>query len=95
MALSPWFRSREDSTALKCLLVLAVVYAIMSYAAYSIVHMHHVRPLGDDAPLSDFSEARALRHIRKLSVDIGGRQVSSKFQFLILFPKKEKEKKDS
>lgn len=68
-------RSKEDITALKCLAILSVVYALMSYATYTIIHMNHVQPLGLNAPLHQFSEARAVGHIRKLSVDIPGRQV--------------------
>ncbi|KAJ6851924.1 endoplasmic reticulum metallopeptidase 1 isoform X1 [Iris pallida] len=69
-----WFRSREDLAAAGCLLFLSAVLAAASFAAYSVIHMHHVRPLGRDAPAGRFSEARALDHLRRLSVDIPGRQ---------------------
>lgn len=38
--------------------------------------MKHVAPLGLDAPSDRFSEARAVEHIRQLTVEIDGRQVS-------------------
>lgn len=36
--------------------------------------MYHITPLNTDAPLDQFSEARAIQHIRVLSEDIDGRQ---------------------
>ncbi|RWW53241.1 hypothetical protein BHE74_00040287 [Ensete ventricosum] len=38
--------------------------------------MKHVAPLGLDAPSDRFSEARVVEHIRQLTVEIDGRQVS-------------------
>uniref|UniRef100_A0A0D3GPT3 Uncharacterized protein n=1 Tax=Oryza barthii TaxID=65489 RepID=A0A0D3GPT3_9ORYZ len=49
----------------------------MSLVAYRVIHMRHVAPLGADAPLGDFSEGRMLHHLRRLSVDIPGRQEGS------------------
>uniref|UniRef100_A0A0E0LJH1 Uncharacterized protein n=1 Tax=Oryza punctata TaxID=4537 RepID=A0A0E0LJH1_ORYPU len=49
----------------------------MSLVAYRVIHMRHVAPLGADAPLGDFSEGRVLHHLRRLSVDIPGRQEGS------------------
>ncbi|KAI0530756.1 hypothetical protein KFK09_000304 [Dendrobium nobile] len=46
----------------------------MAFAAYIVVHMSYVRPLPDDANPARFSEGRALRHLRRLTVDIDGRQ---------------------
>lgn len=57
------------------LLALAALYGAMSLVAYRVIHMRHVAPLGADAPLGDFSEGRVLHHLRRLSVDIPGRQV--------------------
>ncbi|MQL81125.1 hypothetical protein Taro_013585 [Colocasia esculenta] len=69
-----WWGS-GDAAAFKCLLALAVMYAVMSYVAHTVIHVRHVRPLGFDAPLDRFSEARTVEHIRYLTVDIDGRQV--------------------
>lgn len=63
-----------DVTALKCLIFLAFMYGSMSMAAYWVLHMKHVKPLPMDAPFDRFSEARAIEHVRKLSVEIDGRQ---------------------
>lgn len=65
-----------DTRAFKCLLALALMYALMAFAAYTVVHMSYVRPLPEDASPARFSEGRALRHLRRLTVDIDGRQVS-------------------
>uniref|UniRef100_A0A0E0AIA7 Uncharacterized protein n=1 Tax=Oryza glumipatula TaxID=40148 RepID=A0A0E0AIA7_9ORYZ len=59
------------------LLALAALYGAMSLVAYRVIHMRHVAPLGADAPLGDFSEGRVLHHLRRLSVDIPGRQEGS------------------
>lgn len=69
-----WWTSR-DSAAFKCLVGLAILYGVMSYVAYNVVYVRHVRPLGVDAPPDRFSEARAIEHVRYLTVDIDGRQV--------------------
>ncbi|XP_010926709.2 uncharacterized protein [Elaeis guineensis] len=66
--------SSGDARAFKCLLALALMYGAMSYLAYTVIHTRHVRPLGSDAPPDRFSEARAIEHIRHLTVDIDGRQ---------------------
>ncbi|KAI0530755.1 hypothetical protein KFK09_000303 [Dendrobium nobile] len=71
--MSSWMKS-GDARALKCLLALALIYALMAFAAYIVVHMSYVRPLPDDANPARFSEGRALRHLRRLTVDIDGRQ---------------------
>jgi hypothetical protein len=47
----------------------------MSFLAYRFIHMRHVVPLKADAPREAFSEGRVLQHLRRLSVDIPGRQV--------------------
>uniref|UniRef100_A0A0D9WXT4 Peptidase M28 domain-containing protein n=1 Tax=Leersia perrieri TaxID=77586 RepID=A0A0D9WXT4_9ORYZ len=59
------------------LLALAALYAAMSLVAYRVIHMSHVAPLPADAPPGDFSEGRVLHHLRRLSVDIPGRQEGS------------------
>ncbi|KAJ4959938.1 hypothetical protein NE237_019848 [Protea cynaroides] len=63
-----------DGLAFKLLVSMGILYGLMSILAYSIIHMKHVKPLGFDAPLDRFSEARAVEHIRKLSKEIDGRQ---------------------
>ncbi|XP_072972692.1 uncharacterized protein [Typha angustifolia] len=68
-----WLRL-GDVKAFKCLLALTLMYALMSYLVYIVLHMRHVSPLGLDAPLDQFSEARTIEHIRYLTVDIDGRQ---------------------
>jgi hypothetical protein len=59
----------------RVLLALAALYAAMSLLAYRVIHMRHVAPLGADAPRGNFSEGRVLQHLRRLAVDIPGRQV--------------------
>ncbi|XP_058103307.1 uncharacterized protein LOC131246870 isoform X6 [Magnolia sinica] len=63
-----------DVSAFKCFVSLAVLYGILSIVGYSIVHMKHVKPLAFDAPMDQFSEARAVKHVRKLAKEIDGRQ---------------------
>lgn len=65
-----------DVAAFKLLFALAAIYALLTYLAYSAIHINFVSPLGADAPLDRFSEARAIDHVRVLSEEIGGRQVS-------------------
>lgn len=65
----------DDATGFKLLLCLAVMYGLMSMLVHSIVHMKFVKPLAVDAPLHQFSEARAIEHVRVLSQEIDGRQV--------------------
>lgn len=67
--------SREDVRGFKFLLALALMYGLMAMLAYSVLHMKFVKPLGNDAPLDRFSEARAVEHVRVLSKEIDGRQV--------------------
>jgi hypothetical protein len=67
--------SREDVRGFKFLLALALMYGLMAMLAYSVLHMKFVKPLGNDAPLGRFSEARAVEHVRVLSKEIDGRQV--------------------
>ncbi|XP_030496880.2 uncharacterized protein LOC115712690 isoform X1 [Cannabis sativa] len=66
--------SSADASGFKFLFFLAVMYGLMSMLTYSILHMKFVRPLGIDAPLDQFSEARAVEHVRVLSEEIDGRQ---------------------
>lgn len=61
--------------AARVLLALAALYGAMSLLVYRVIHMRHVTPLGPDAPPGAFSEGRALDHLRRLAVDIPGRQV--------------------
>ncbi|KAL2903638.1 Endoplasmic reticulum metallopeptidase 1 [Bienertia sinuspersici] len=62
-----------DISAFKLLFSLAIMYGLMSMLSYSVLHMKFVKPLGIDAPLDKFSEARAMKHLRVLSEDIVGR----------------------
>ncbi|KAK7319050.1 hypothetical protein RJT34_03760 [Clitoria ternatea] len=68
------FGSSEDVSGFKFLFFLAVIYALMSALAYSVIHMKFINPLGNDAPLDRFSEARTVQHVRMLSQEIDGRQ---------------------
>lgn len=68
--------SSGDVAGFKVLLALTILYGVSSYLAYSAIHMKFVAPLGADAPLDRFSEARAIEHVRVLAEEIGGRQVS-------------------
>ncbi|TVT97634.1 hypothetical protein EJB05_57125, partial [Eragrostis curvula] len=61
----------------RVLLVLAGLYAAMSFLAYRVIHMRHVAPLPADAPREDFAEGRVLQHLQRLAVDIPGRQEGS------------------
>ncbi|XP_027097684.2 endoplasmic reticulum metallopeptidase 1 [Coffea eugenioides] len=71
----PLFRpSAGDVAGFKVLCCLGIMYGLMSLLVYSVVHMKFITPLGMDAPLDRFSEARAVEHVRVLSKDIGGRQ---------------------
>ena len=65
-----------DISAFKLLFLLAIMYGLMSVLVYSVLHMKFIKPLGIDAPLDRFSEARAIEHIRVLTKDIVGRHVS-------------------
>lgn len=76
--------SAADATGFKLLLSLAVLYGLLTVLAYSVAHMKFVKPLGMDAPLDRFSEARAVEHVRVLSKEIDGRQVR-RVLWLILF----------
>ncbi|XP_021744889.1 endoplasmic reticulum metallopeptidase 1-like isoform X1 [Chenopodium quinoa] len=63
-----------DISAFKLLISLTILYGLMSVLVYSVLHMKFITPLAINAPLNQFSEARALQHLRVLSEDIGGRQ---------------------
>ncbi|KAL3818686.1 hypothetical protein ACJIZ3_004591 [Penstemon smallii] len=69
--------SSGDITGFKVFLALAILYGLISCLVYSSIHMRFITPLGFDAPLDRFSEARAIEHVRVLSEDIGGRQEGS------------------
>ncbi|CAH9132068.1 unnamed protein product [Cuscuta epithymum] len=63
-----------DIAGFKVFFSLAVLYGLMSILAYAVLHLKFITPLGIDAPLHQFSEARAIEHVRVLAEDIGGRQ---------------------
>ncbi|GMH01502.1 hypothetical protein Nepgr_003341 [Nepenthes gracilis] len=68
------FRFRSgDGSGFVLLFCLAILYGLMSFLAYSVIHMKFITPLGLDAPLERFSEARALEHLKVLSKEIDGR----------------------
>ncbi|KAH6768992.1 Zn-dependent exopeptidases superfamily protein [Perilla frutescens var. frutescens] len=69
--------SSGDVAGFKVLFALLILYGLISYLAYSAIHMKFVAPLGTDAPLDRFSEARAIEHVRVLAEEIGGRQEGS------------------
>ncbi|KAL0700938.1 hypothetical protein Bca4012_057060 [Brassica carinata] len=72
-----WRRpSSGDATAtgFKLLFSVAFLYASMASTAYFVLHMKHISPLPFDAPLDQFSEARAVQHIRVLAEENSGRQ---------------------
>lgn len=76
-----------DVSGFKLLISLAVMYGLMSTLAYRVLYMKFITPLGVDAPLDRFSEARAVEHVRVLSKEIDGRQVSPiSTAFFFLFP---------
>ncbi|KAF9603827.1 hypothetical protein IFM89_038010 [Coptis chinensis] len=64
----------SDISAFKCLISLSILYGTISILVYSILHMNHITPLLIDAPLDQFSEARAIEHVRILAQQIDGRQ---------------------
>ncbi|KAL3511429.1 hypothetical protein ACH5RR_030830 [Cinchona calisaya] len=71
----PLFRpSAGDVAGFKVLFCLGIMYGLISLLVYAVIHMKFITPLGMDAPLDRFSEARAVEHVRVLSKDIGGRQ---------------------
>lgn len=75
---TPASRRRSAATdAMGVLLALAVLYGAMSFLVYRVIHMRHVAPLGPDALPGEFSEGRVLQHLRRLAVDIPGRQEGS------------------
>ncbi|KAF5746446.1 endoplasmic reticulum metallopeptidase 1 isoform X1 [Tripterygium wilfordii] len=64
----------RDVAGFKFLFSIAIMYGLMSALVYSVLHMKFVNPLGFDAPLDRFSEARAVEHVRVLAEEIDGRQ---------------------
>ncbi|XP_074295688.1 uncharacterized protein LOC141623484 [Silene latifolia] len=62
-----------DGAAIKLLLSLALMYGLMALLVYSVLHLKFITPLGINAPLDKFSEARALQHLHVLTKDIDGR----------------------
>lgn len=70
-----WRLGASDVSGFRFLLSLAIMYGLMAMLAYSVVHMKFIKPLGIDAPLDRFSEARAVEHVRILTKEIDGRQV--------------------
>ena len=82
--------SYGDVTGFKFLFSLAFLYASMAAIAYFVLHMKHISPLPFDAPLDQFSEARAVEHIRVLSEENSGRQVIRRRFLPSLSPKRKK-----
>lgn len=75
----------RDIFAFKLLISLAIMYGLMSLLVHSVLHMKFIKPLAIDAPLHQFSEGRALQHLRVLSEDIDGRQVRFSSHFFFFF----------
>ncbi|XP_050206682.1 uncharacterized protein LOC126656209 [Mercurialis annua] len=61
-----------DISGFKLLTCLALMYGVMSAIVYCTIHMKFIKPLGIDASVDRFSEARAVEHVRVLAED--GRQ---------------------
>ncbi|TYJ14547.1 hypothetical protein E1A91_A10G126200v1 [Gossypium mustelinum] len=59
----------------KFLFLLAVMYGLMSILVHSVMYTKFITPLGIDASLNRFFEARAIDHVRVLAHEIDGRQV--------------------
>uniref|UniRef100_A0A0D6QZ11 Peptidase M28 domain-containing protein n=1 Tax=Araucaria cunninghamii TaxID=56994 RepID=A0A0D6QZ11_ARACU len=70
-------RSKPWVGAIKCIVVLGVVYGVLGALAYGVLHMKHVSPLPSDASSLRFSEGRALSHVWHLAHTIGIRQEGS------------------
>lgn len=66
----------SDVLGFKILFSIGLMYGVISVVVYSVVHMKFITPLGIDAPIDRFSEGRAVEHVRVLSEEIEGRQVS-------------------
>ncbi|GMI70834.1 hypothetical protein like AT1G67420 [Hibiscus trionum] len=64
----------RDVSGFKLLFSLAIVYGLMSFVVHSVIYTKFIKPLGIDVPLDRFSEARAIEHVRVLSLEIGNRQ---------------------
>ncbi|TYJ14550.1 hypothetical protein E1A91_A10G126200v1 [Gossypium mustelinum] len=58
----------------KFLFLLAVMYGLMSILVHSVMYTKFITPLGIDASLNRFFEARAIDHVRVLAHEIDGRQ---------------------
>ncbi|KAK8485551.1 hypothetical protein V6N13_090471 [Hibiscus sabdariffa] len=64
----------RDVSGFKLLFSLAIMYGLMSFVVHSVIYTKFIEPLGIDVPLDRFSEARAIEHVRVLSLEIGNRQ---------------------
>ncbi|KAK8647546.1 hypothetical protein V6N13_121279 [Hibiscus sabdariffa] len=64
----------RDVSGFKFLFSLAIMYGLMSILVHSVIYTKLITPLGIDAPLDRFSEARAIEHVRVLAHEIDGRQ---------------------
>lgn len=74
----------RDVSGFKFLFSLAVMYGLMSILVHSVMYTKFITPLGIDAPLDRFSEARAIEHVRVLAHEIDGRQVRLLISFNFL-----------
>lgn len=66
-----------SSSAVKCFVIVGVIYGLLGALAYGIIHMKHVAPLPLDASPDRFSEGRAMNHLWHLAERIGIRQEGS------------------
>ncbi|KAI4385299.1 hypothetical protein MLD38_003343 [Melastoma candidum] len=69
-----WLWRSGDAVGFKVLAGLVSMYALLALITYSVLNTKFIHPLGHDAPLDRFSEARAIDHVRVLAQDIGSRQ---------------------
>lgn len=67
----------STSSAVKCLLIVGVIYGVLGSLAYGIIYKKHVTPLPPDASPDRFSEGRAMNHLWHLAERIGIRQEGS------------------
>ncbi|KAJ8759086.1 hypothetical protein K2173_003324 [Erythroxylum novogranatense] len=64
--------SARDATGFKFMFFLTIMYGLLAALTYFVIHIKFVKPLGIDAPVDRFSEARAVEHVHVLTED--GRQ---------------------
>ncbi|PPD95296.1 hypothetical protein GOBAR_DD07671 [Gossypium barbadense] len=58
----------RDVSGFKLLFSLAIMYGMMSFVVHSVIYTKFIKPLGINAPLDRFSEARAVEHEGRLGL---------------------------